>query len=1104
MTSLNIKVSELSEGNSLIDSVSDGVTVNSQGVLLYVNETFAKMVGYSVSELLGMNVLDVTAPEYLEEIKKRTLDRQQGLDVVSMYELELVRKDGARFPAEFSVSRIDYNGKSSSLTIIRDISDRKQIKSALVESEERYRGLFDSLIDGFTYCKAVFNDNGEPVDYTYVEINHRYTEIFGIGREIIGRNVSEVFPGVENDPADWIRLYGEIAKNGGELRFEEQSALFDKWYKISAYSPKPGYFATVFQDITEQKRLTSELRLSEDLFLGFMQSAIDVHILLDKDMRYLDINESWVKQSGMKKEDIIGKNVLEVFPQMKATERYEAYLKVIETGESVAFHEVEAVSARGVIHDIHAFKTGSGLGIISRNVTDRIKYQDQLEALHEHTHSLENCKSVEEISEQTLDIIDRLLDFNTVGFIVREENHMREISSRGDGLGEILIPLGGIGIIAKTVESKESQLIYDAATHPDYFEASNEFIVTQTEMTVPIIVQDNVFGVINIETEVPRAYSENDLKVIEILAKHVSSNIISIWSDEKETLTRTQSIEFQNKLKTLHDHAAALASTESFEEIANITQDYLVQYFEFNIGGLSIVEGDQLANRYVWGAAPTQKLYRPLDGLGIIVEAVNTGRTLNIGDVRDNPLYIDGQIGVQMLSELAVPVVFEGKAIGVINLETEVLDAFTENDQQLVETLASHIAAAYSKIQYNERLTALHNFSLELGVTKSEDEIIDTTFQIMRKVLQLPNASFQILRDNALVTLGVDLPDFQTMVLPIDGKGVTVRAAREARTIRLGDILLDPDFVKGTTDSRSELAVPIMVENQVLGVLNVESDVLDAYSSDDERMMEVLAQNVASALSRVHAAEDNVELERQVLVEQVRVEQEQELGELKTQFISTATHELRTPVTSILGYIELILADQNRNIPDAVREDLEVVFRNAIRLVTLTNDLLDVQRITSGRFDIQPEKNDIVSIIGEILEEMSPLFSEKRQMVDLVSPKEVVVDVDETRISQLFVNLLRNANKFTSSEGNITVSVESGEDLVLISVKDSGIGLSEEDIGKLFVPFPGIRHGLNESSTGLGLAICKGIVDMHDGEIWVESGGHGKGSTITFTLPLTK
>jgi signal transduction histidine kinase len=124
--------------------------------------------------------------------------------------------------------------------------------------------------------------------------------------------------------------------------------------------------------------------------------------------------------------------------------------------------------------------------------------------------------------------------------------------------------------------------------------------------------------------------------------------------------------------------------------------------------------------------------------------------------------------------------------------------------------------------------------------------------------------------------------------------------------------------------------------------------------------------------------------------------------------------------------------------------------------------------------------------------------------LEVEAPLELIIDVDVTRISQLLINLLRNANKFTPEEGKISVTVDSSEEHFVFAVKDSGIGLSEEDMGKLFAPFPGIHHGLSVTSTGLGLAICKGIVDMHQGKIWVESEGPGKGSTFSFTLPLKK
>ena len=234
------------------------------------------------------------------------------------------------------------------------------------------------------------------------------------------------------------------------------------------------------------------------------------------------------------------------------------------------------------------------------------------------------------------------------------------------------------------------------------------------------------------------------------------------------------------------------------------------------------------------------------------------------------------------------------------------------------------------------------------------------------------------------------------------------------------------------------------------------------------------------------------------------MEQADELDRMKNQFIATATHELRTPVTSIIGFLELVLDYSSEELPDSIRNDLSIVFRNAMRLVDMTNDLLDVQRMTSGRFEILLEEVELINTLNEVVEELTPLFDDKQQTLIVNAPNKLKVAVDETRISQLLINILRNANKFTPEEGTIEITVEPVESYVQISVKDSGIGLSEEDIGKLFKPFPFIQHEVEVSSTGLGLAISKGIVDMHNGEIWAESEGKGMGSTFFIKIPINQ
>ena len=117
-----------SEEKIILDTVHDGITVNSQGILLYVNKRFSEMIGYPESELIGMNVLDLTAVEYRDLVHEKTRLRQAGMEVESLYQVELIKKDGTRLPVEYSVSQIDFFGKSSSLTIIRDISSRLRFR----------------------------------------------------------------------------------------------------------------------------------------------------------------------------------------------------------------------------------------------------------------------------------------------------------------------------------------------------------------------------------------------------------------------------------------------------------------------------------------------------------------------------------------------------------------------------------------------------------------------------------------------------------------------------------------------------------------------------------------------------------------------------------------------------------------------------------------------------------------------------------------------------------------------------------------------------------------------------------------------------------------
>ncbi|MBT4320653.1 GAF domain-containing protein, partial [Candidatus Bathyarchaeota archaeon] len=928
----------------------------------------------------------------------------------------------------------------------------------------------------------------------------------------------------------------------------------------------------------------------------------------------------------------------------------------------------------------------------------KIKYNERMNELYEFSIELGTTESVNEVVATSLRIMREVFGFQFSSFQLLDEDGLVSVGTTDNSNLGVVFPLSGKGITTRAARDKRTMLVGDVSLDPDYIKWSMD---SRSELAVPIMREDRVLGVLNVESLTFEAFSDDDARLLELLAQNVEAALYRVRSVADRKQVTDALLLSEERLSGFMESA-----TESFilldSELnildANPTWLKLTGFSQTVIGkNLQNVlpANDIMSSRYsaykrvIETGQPIEfnqtvspsnenvfydvKAFKVDDGVGVIVTDVTEqtiakqmleasesrfrglfenlivgyGHQQMVYDEQGKPvdyiflagneafeqftgLVLDDIIGkrvtevlpgiendpanwigiygkiaseggstffeqfveslgmwykIQVYStekgyfttifenitdrkrteqELEALARFPGENTNPvlrINNEGTILYANRTATQELTgwapkigdevsgeglsivtSTLSSGEKSVYERVygdrvfsfilapivesgyvnvygrdvteelRLETRIKTIQTHANELSNTSNTIEIAQKSLNIIKTSLGFNYSSFQIVEGDELVTLeyfddtypeGGNRSEF--LRLPISGKGITTKVVRERKTILINDLSEDPDFIKGSMDSSlSELAVPIISEGTVIGVLNIESPELGGFNEADARVLEVLSQNVGSALFRIQAVEDRLELERQLISEQIRVEQEHELGELKDQFIATATHELRTPVTSILGYIELIMEDPNRIISDPVRKDLNVVLRNSHRLVSFVNDLLDVQRITAGKLEAKLEPADLVSALDQVVGEMSHLFSEKDQVLRVEAPERVVMSVDEPRVSQLFINLLRNANKFTPKGGQVTVSVEPEENHVRVSVKDSGVGLSVEDIGKLFVPFPSINRELGGTSTGLGLAICKGIVDMHGGEIWAESEGHGKGSTFTFTLPIEK
>ncbi|MCC7440073.1 MAG: response regulator [Bdellovibrionales bacterium] len=227
------------------------------------------------------------------------------------------------------------------------------------------------------------------------------------------------------------------------------------------------------------------------------------------------------------------------------------------------------------------------------------------------------------------------------------------------------------------------------------------------------------------------------------------------------------------------------------------------------------------------------------------------------------------------------------------------------------------------------------------------------------------------------------------------------------------------------------------------------------------------------------------------------------LDEMKSDFLSTVSHELRTPLTSIGGYVKLLLSGDAGALSSTQTEFLNIVDTNVGRLGHLINDLLDVEKIESGKIQLIREPQDLSEILRECRDSMAILAKQKGLEFRFTVPEQPVFAMgDRVRLIQVFMNLLSNAIKYTR-KGYVELSLERRDFAVMIRVRDSGEGLSPEDQEQLFQKFYRSRRALEsaESGTGLGLVIVKGLVEAHGGTVAVES-GLGEGTVFTVSLPL--
>lgn len=312
------------------------------------------------------------------------------------------------------------------------------------------------------------------------------------------------------------------------------------------------------------------------------------------------------------------------------------------------------------------------------------------------------------------------------------------------------------------------------------------------------------------------------------------------------------------------------------------------------------------------------------------------------------------------------------------------------------------------------------------------------------------------------------------------------------------------------------IVLPLVVNNEKIGAMLLgERASGQIYTEQDLDVLEILAPQLSVAVQNSIDYEEikkfnvtlRVEIEKATKELKDANERLKELDKVKDEFVSLASHELRTPMTVIKSYVWLMLQNKAGEVNEKQKTYLERTYTSTERLINLVNDMLNISRIESGRLVVNMKDVDLVKLMNDVVIEMQTKAQELGINLVYTPPASVpVIRADDERIKQVMINLIGNSLKFTPKSGNITVEVSEEEKFVKVKVADTGKGISKDDIPKLFQKFNMVGNNyltkLNTQGTGLGLYLSKSLIELHGGKIWAESEGEGKGSSFTFTLPV--
>jgi len=715
-------------------------------------------------------------------------------------------------------------------------------------------------------------------------------------------------------------------------------------------------------------------------------------------------------------------------------------------------------------------------------------------------------------------------------YLINDDKELVQIAAHGNknpSSCHIVNPIKlkiGEGICGHVALTGVSEIVRDTSKDPRYL-VDDE--LRHSEMTVPIFSDDHVIGIIDSEHPNKDYFSDHDLKIFKSIASILSFKISQVKAIE-DLATINKELEVQNLEKQKQANELVIAKKEYDSQ--NQQQKKIVDKLSAEIVKLEF-ENHQNKIKATELDVAIKKSQKEAEAIAI--KEIAFKKELKKTRIETESIANE----LRQFIETANAPIFGIDSEGMVNewnQTSEKITGFTKKEVLGQDLVKRYITSAYQtkvKKVLDNALKGEETANFEFPIFSKDGNRVmillnsSTRRNVNGEIIGMLGVGQDISKMDELRTvsdaIAKELRQFietaNAPIFGIDSNGMVNEWNQSSEKITgfTKEEVLGEDLVATYINSNYQKSVKKVLDNAQRGVETANFE-FPLYAKDGKRIMILLnsstrrnsdgkiigmlgvGQDITILNEYKKNLESKVEYRTQELQESL--EREKELGQLKTSFVSMASHEFRTPLTSIKAISDIILRYSNKLSQESINARLEKIKKEVDDMTIMLDDILIIGKSEAQKLAFNPDIEDIVFLIRQIITEYQFSDTTNRQLIYDIPNSIIMINVDKKWIKHIIINLISNAEKYSNKNTPIKISIHQNQSNISFSFQDYGIGISKQDIKKLFEPFHRGSNAQNIPGTGLGLSVLQQAVDLHNGKIEVES-NLGKGSKFKIILP---